>query len=56
MKVVFVDYDLVWLYHFNKLVDFADALTCEGWFANVERCCDGVPLLTVHKKDLVIPK
>ena len=52
MKVIF---DLVLQYHFEKLLDLADALSMEGFVTDVVFCCDGVPLLTVHKKVRVEP-
>ena len=47
MKAVF---DLVLQYHFEQLLDLADALSKEGFATDVVFCDDGVPLLTVRRQ------
>ena len=47
VKVVF---DLVLQYHFEQLLDLADALSKEGFAVDVVFCDDGVPLLTVRRR------
>jgi len=42
---------LVLYRHFDKMVfEFSLALIRAGWFAKVERCWDGVPLLVIRER------